>query len=59
MNELPIDPILLRKRMAIPELIAKLSYQNQTKSIEYIRIWGEKRMSITELYGLLTEELGE
>lgn len=57
MNELPIEPILLRKRMAIPELIAKLS--NQTKSIEYIRIQGEKRMSITELYGLLTEELGE
>ncbi|MEK3955641.1 MULTISPECIES: hypothetical protein [unclassified Psychrobacillus] len=49
----------MQKAIAIPELIARLSYQDQTKAIEFIRIWGEKRMAITKLYSLLIEELGE
>lgn len=59
MDNLPIDPIILKKRIAIPELIAKLTYHNESKAIEYMRIWGEKRMTITKLYDLLEKEFEE
>lgn len=57
MNNLPIDPIILMKRGAIPGLIAELSYKDETKAIEYLRIWGEKRMPITTIHNELTVEL--
>ena len=57
MNSLPIDPIILKKRGAIPGLIAELSYKDETKAVEYLRIWGEKRMPITTLHEVLTSEL--
>ncbi|MDD9312613.1 hypothetical protein PUS82_15165 [Cytobacillus firmus] len=50
MIEYPIDPEILRKRKAIPGLISELSYLNEDKAVNYIRIWGEKRMPITELF---------
>ncbi|GLC88660.1 hypothetical protein [Lysinibacillus piscis] len=56
-KEYPIDPIILQKRGAIPGLIAELSYLDQTKSIEYLRIWGEKKIAITPLFDKLCEEL--
>jgi len=57
MSVLPIDPIILLKRGAIPGLLAKLSYQNQEKAIGYMRIWGEKKMPITTLHAALENEL--
>lgn len=54
---LPIDPIILKKRSAIPGMIAKLSYVDQKKAIEYMRIWGEHKMAITPLHAELTVEL--
>jgi len=54
---LPIDPIILLKRGAIPGLLAKLSYQDQEKAIEYMRIWGEKQMPISTLHSALENEL--
>ena len=47
---LPIDPIILKKRAAIPGLIAKLSYTNEKKAIEFLRLWGERRIAITPLF---------
>lgn len=59
MNSLPIDPIILMKRVEIPGLIAELSYKDEKKAVEYLRIWGEKRMPITPLHEALSIELGE
>lgn len=47
---LPIDPIILEKRAAIPGLIAEISYLDEKKAVEYIRIWGERKMPITPLF---------
>ncbi|PUB12588.1 hypothetical protein [Paenisporosarcina sp. OV554] len=57
MNKLPIDPIILEKRAAIPGLIAELSYHDETKAIKYMRIWGERRMPITSLFSTLNLEI--
>lgn len=57
MNTLPIDPLILMKRGAIPGLIAELSYKDEAKAVEYLRIWGEKRMPITAIHSELTVEL--
>lgn len=59
MSNLPIDPIILKKRMAIPTLIAELSYINQDEAIRYIRLWGEKKVAITIIYDQLNEILSE
>lgn len=59
MSALPIDPMLLAKRSEIPSLIAQLSYLDQKKAIEFLRIWGEKRMPITTIHGQLKDELKE
>lgn len=53
----PLDPLILSKRGAIPSLIAKLSYKNESKALEYLRIWGEKRMPVTTLHETLELEL--
>lgn len=50
MNNLPIDPEFLQKRMMIPAKIAELSYKNEEAAIKYLRIWGEKKMPISELF---------
>lgn len=55
MSNLPIDPEFLRKRMLIPVKLAELSYLNQEAAIKYLRIWGEKRMPITELFDELNQ----
>lgn len=57
MSLLPIDPLILSKGAAIPGLIAELSYVDATKAVEYLRIWGEKRMPITSIHSELTSEL--
>lgn len=59
MVEYPIDPEILKKRKAIPGLISELSYLNGDKAITYIRIWGEKRMPITELFDELINVIQE
>lgn len=48
--DFPIDPEILRKRKAIPGLISELSYLNKDKAVNYIRLWGEHRMPITEMF---------
>jgi len=57
MLALPIDPIILMKGSAIAGLIAELSYKDETKAVEYLRIWGEKKMPITTIHAELTTEL--
>lgn len=57
MSKYPIDPIILMKLGAIPELLAKLSYEDQHTAIKYMRIWGEKQMPITTLHAALETEL--
>lgn len=57
MTDLPIDPEFLRKRMMIPVKIAELSYVNEEAALKYMRIWGEKRMPITELFDELISAL--
>jgi hypothetical protein len=59
MQELPIDPEFLRKRMMIPAKIAELSYLNEEAALKYLRIWGEKRMPISELFEELTVALSQ
>jgi hypothetical protein len=54
---LPIDPEIIRKRAAIPAKIAELSYKDESTALRYIRIWGEKKMPITELFDALSKEL--
>ncbi|PAQ15041.1 hypothetical protein CD798_08335 [Bacillaceae bacterium SAOS 7] len=54
---LPIDLDLLEKRIAIPALLAELSYLNEQRSVELVRVWGEKTMPITSLYDLLLKEI--
>jgi hypothetical protein len=57
MNDLPIDLEFLQKRAMIPVKIAELSYKNEEAAIKYMRIWGEKKMAITELFEELTSAL--
>ncbi|KAA6482212.1 hypothetical protein [Bacillus swezeyi] len=59
MNQLPVDPEFLKKRMAIPSKIAQLSYINPEQAIKYIRIWGEHKKPVSELYTELTNVLIE
>jgi hypothetical protein len=59
MQELPIDPEFLRKRMMIPAKIAELSYRNEESALKYLRIWGEKRMPITDLFDELILALNQ
>lgn len=59
MTDLPIDLDLLRKRMAIPAKIAELSYTNQNEAIKYLRIWGEKKMPVTDLFNELSSLLSK
>lgn len=59
MNNLPIDPEFLQKRMMIPVKIAELSYQDEEAAIKYLRIWGEKKMAITDLFEELNIALGK
>lgn len=57
MEQYPIDPILLRKRMAIPGMIAELSYIDGDAAIKYMRIWGEKKMAVSILFDELNTYL--
>jgi hypothetical protein len=50
MGGLPIEPEFLQKRMMIPSKIAELSYKNVDAAVKYLRIWGEKKMPVTELF---------
>lgn len=59
MQDLPIDPEFLRKRMLIPAKIAELSYCNEEAALKYLRIWGEKRMTISELFDELALALNQ
>lgn len=59
MSELPIDLEFLQKRKMIPVKIAELSYKDEAAAIKYLRIWGEKKMAITELFDVLTFEISK
>jgi hypothetical protein len=56
-NDLPIDLEFLQKRQMIPVKIAELSYRDEEAAIKYMRIWGEKKMAISELFAELTTAL--
>ena len=53
LEKIPIDINILKKRNAIPTLIAKLSYLDEVEAIECMRLWGERKMPVTPLYELL------
>jgi hypothetical protein len=55
--ELPIDQEILKKRSMIPSKIAELSYRDQDAAIHYLRIWGERKMPVTELFQELSDVL--
>jgi hypothetical protein len=57
--ELPIDQEILKKRSMIPTKIAELSYRDQEAAIHYLRIWGERKMPVTELFHELVMALDE
>lgn len=59
MNDLPIDLDILRKRQAIPVKIAELTYLDKDAALKYMRIWGEKKMAITELFDELSVTLSQ
>ncbi|WP_416149458.1 hypothetical protein ACM26V_00210 [Salipaludibacillus sp. HK11] len=54
-KDLPIDPEILKKRMQIPKLLAKLSYQDEEEAIRLMRQWGEKKQPITSMYNELID----
>lgn len=56
--DLPVEPEFLKKRMLIPSKIAELSYFDQEAAIKFMRIWGEKKLPVTEIFSQLLEELG-
>lgn len=55
--KLPIDMDLVQKNIEIPKKIAELSYKDEKKAIHYLRIYGEKKLPISELYSKLSEEV--
>jgi hypothetical protein len=57
MSGLPIEPEFLQKRMMIPVKIAELTYFDQDAAIKFMRIWGEKKLPVTDIYESLLEEL--
>ncbi|WP_078597145.1 hypothetical protein [Evansella clarkii] len=58
-TNLPIDPVILHKKMEIPKLIAELSYQDEKEALRLMREWGEKKKPITPMYDELTELLSK
>ncbi|MBC2158702.1 hypothetical protein HCB21_02895 [Listeria booriae] len=36
--------------MAIPKMIAELTYLDKETAIKYMQIWGEKKKTITDIY---------
>ncbi|KIL48263.1 hypothetical protein [Jeotgalibacillus soli] len=52
---IPLD--ILEQSIAIPPLLAELSYKNQEKTIDLIRTLGENRLSITLIYETLIKEV--
>jgi len=59
MENLPIDLDILQKRKEIPVKIAELSYKDEEKAIHFMRMWGEKKIPITEIHELLSMSLRE
>ncbi|PPA71930.1 hypothetical protein [Jeotgalibacillus proteolyticus] len=57
MRQPPIDREVLEQRMAIPVLLAELSYKNTEKSVELMREWGEKKLPITPMYDKIVTEI--
>lgn len=57
MANLPIDLDILQKRQEIPMKIAKLSYQDEDKALYFMRMWGEKRIAISEIHEQLSAAL--
>lgn len=57
MANLPIDLDILQKRQEIPMQIAKLSYQDEDKALQFMRLWGEKKITITEIHEQLSTAL--
>ncbi len=55
-TDLPIDMDILKKRTEIPQKIAKISYVDKDKAIYFLRLWGEGKVAITELYNNLSQE---
>lgn len=56
---LPIDMDILQKRKEIPINLAKLSYIDKDQAVHFMRLWGEKRVTINEIHEQLTEAVKE
>jgi len=56
---LPIDMDIIRKRQEIPEKIAALSYTDPQKAVKYIRLWGERKITISKIHADLSKDLKE
>lgn len=52
-----VDLDVIRMHAQLPELLAKLSYHDVPKTLEYIRYWGEKSKTINVMYEDVLEEL--
>lgn len=52
-----VDLDVIRMHAQLPELLAKLSYHDVSKTLEYIRYWGEKSKTINVMYEDVLEEL--
>ena len=59
MEILPIDIELLKKRSAIPELLAEATYLDSEYAITQMRRWGEHAVPISVLYGELKQFITE
>lgn len=57
MDGLPIDLNIIEMRKEIPKKIAELSYKDEKEAIHYLRLWGEKKIAITEIYEQLCQSL--
>lgn len=55
MSKLPISLDLIQKHREIPTLIAKLTYVDKKQAIKFMRLWGEKRITISEIHEQLFE----
>jgi len=54
---LPIKQELLQKEIEVPHLLAKLTYSDQEEAVRYMRMWGENRIAISEIYEELSMKL--
>jgi hypothetical protein len=52
-----VDLDVIKMHAQLPELLAKLSYHDVPKTLEYIRYWGEKSKTINFMYEGVSDAL--